>query len=212
MSRRERYREEVRQEAKAHAMAQLAENGPGGISVNSIAHRMGLSGPALYRYFPSRDALLTELISEAYQDLAETLESTAAEHRAAEPVVALTAMAMAFREWALAGPQRYLLLFGTPVPGYAAPAETIAAAQRALLAFAQVLERLPAPACPVDESFGQWLTDRGVGVAPSAFRQAVVGWSRMHGLLSLELTGQFALMGFDVAQLYRDAVKSVLNG
>src|SRR3954447_18147263 len=74
MDRREQYREQTRQEAKRIALEQLAEDGVPGISVNAIGKRMGVTGPALYRYFANRDALLTELISDGYHDLADTLE------------------------------------------------------------------------------------------------------------------------------------------
>ncbi|WP_018682712.1 TetR/AcrR family transcriptional regulator [Actinokineospora enzanensis] len=209
MSRRERYRAETRQEAKDHALAQLAEHGPAGISVNAIAHRMGLSGPALYRYFANRDALLSELISDGYLDLARTMEAAAG--AGATPEDRVRDMAHAFRAWALAQPQRYLLLFGTPVPGYEAPEGTIGAAQRTLVAFARMLQELPAEENPLDAEFARWTSTRELDVSPSAFRRAVLGWTRLHGVLSLELEGHFTLMGLDVTQVYAQEVRSLLE-
>ncbi len=107
-SSRDRYRAQVRDEIKEAALRQLADGGPQAISVNAIARELGVSGPALYRYFATRDELLTELVADAYADLAEAL-------RAAGPD--LGAVARAYRAWALAQPHRYGLLYGAPRPG-----------------------------------------------------------------------------------------------
>src|SRR5262245_41485971 len=125
VDRRQKYREQTRQEVKRIALEQLAEDGVAGISVNAIGKRMGVTGPALYRYFANRDALLTELISDGYHDLADTLERAIAQPATAPDK--LRAGAAAMRAWALAAPHRYLLLFGTPIPGYEAPAHTLEA-------------------------------------------------------------------------------------
>src|ERR1044072_163112 len=116
MTVRERYREQNREEAKRIALEQLAESGPAGVSVNAIAREMGVTGPALYRYFAGRDGLLTELIADAYTELADTVEHAATPKPA--PGARARALATAWRDWALAQPHRYLLLFGTPIPGY----------------------------------------------------------------------------------------------
>src|SRR5262245_38265236 len=130
MDRRQQYREQTRQEAKRIALEQLAEHGVAGISVNAIGKRMGVTGPALYRYFANRDALLTELISDGYHDLADTLEAAVAKAKTGKFRAGTTAM----RDWALAAPHRYLLLFGTPIPGYEAPEHTLGAASRVMAA------------------------------------------------------------------------------
>src|SRR5260370_7737322 len=70
---RERYRAQVRSEVKRAALRQLADSGPAGLSVSAIGKELGVSGPALYRYFASRDDLLTELVIDAYHDLADSL-------------------------------------------------------------------------------------------------------------------------------------------
>jgi AcrR family transcriptional regulator len=116
MSTRARFREQVREEAKAVALEQVATAGPAGVSVNAIGRALGVSGPALYRYFANRDELLTELVADAYADLAAAL-------RAAEPTLA--ALAAAYRAFATGQPHRYRLLFGPPFPGYDAQAERL---------------------------------------------------------------------------------------
>jgi AcrR family transcriptional regulator len=117
---RDRFRAQVRDDVKRAALEQLAASGAGGLSINAIAKELGVSGPALYRYFAGRDELLTELIADAYDDLADALRSAPD----------LPALARAYRAWALAQPHRYRLLFGPPLPGYDAHAERLVEAAR----------------------------------------------------------------------------------
>ena len=98
----------VRAAVKRVALRQLEEGGPGAVAINAIARELGVSGPALYRYFKNRDALLTALVVDAYDDLAAALE----------PSADVWAAARAYRGWALAQPHRYRLLFTAPWPGY----------------------------------------------------------------------------------------------
>ncbi|HEX2131552.1 MAG TPA: TetR/AcrR family transcriptional regulator [Actinophytocola sp.] len=211
MDRRQQYREQTREEAKRIALDQLAEHGTAGISVNAIGKRMGVTGPALYRYFANRDALLTELISDGYEDFADTL--TAAAATGGTPADRLRATAGALREWALAAPHRYLLLFGTPVPGYEAPAHTLTTATRAMAA---VLSTAPAddrraPAGELDEQVAAWGVGIGQpGLTPRQLHWGLQVWTRLHGLLSLEVANQFALSGIDPALLYRAEVEALV--
>lgn len=212
MSVRERYREQARQEAKRIALEQLADAGPSGVSVNAIAKRMGVTGPALYRYFASRDDLLTELIADGYDELADVVERAATTKRA--PAARLRAMANAWRDWAIAQPHRYLLLFGTPIPGYRAPEHTLAAANRTLIAFAAVFEALgahPARSAALDRQFAALAKERAATVPPWALRRAVAGWTRLHGVVSLEVEGQFTLMGVDPALLFQAEVDALVD-
>ncbi|ROQ41236.1 TetR family transcriptional regulator [Frondihabitans sp. PhB188] len=118
---RARARAETTARALAVANRQLGEVGPAALSVRSIARELGISSSAIYRYFPSRDALLTRLIIDAYTDL-----GAAAAEAAAVPAGAprFRAIARAARSWSLDNPHRFALLYGTPVPGYDAPADT----------------------------------------------------------------------------------------
>jgi AcrR family transcriptional regulator len=130
---RERYRAQVRAEVKQAALAQLAQAGPGGISISAIGKQLGVSGPALYRYFASRDELLTELVIDAYHDLANALTAATSHVSGSGPRAKLEALARAYRFWALVQPYRYQLLFGPPLPGYDAHAQRpIEAAQKAM--------------------------------------------------------------------------------
>jgi AcrR family transcriptional regulator len=100
---------------------------------------MGVSGPALYKYFKGRDDLLTELIVDGYAEGAAVLHKVLAATAGSSARSRLQALAAAYREWAVAQPHRYLLLAGTPVPRYEAPAETVALARDVLTPFITVL-------------------------------------------------------------------------
>jgi len=209
VSPRERYRQQVRDEIKSHAWTQVATAGASALSLNAIAKQMGISGPALYRYYGSRDELITELILDAYRDLADTCLAAAGNERT--PTARLNAGADAMRGWALAAPHRYLLIYGTPVPGYAAPPETteIAASIMNLLlaAFAELDGPTGRPAKAVATLDRDLATHRDwaaavPGAPTSALRRALQFWTRLHGVISLELAGHFTGMAFDPALLY----------
>jgi AcrR family transcriptional regulator len=204
---RERYRAQVRAEIKDHAWEQIATTGASALSLNAIAKRMGLSGPALYRYFAGRDELITELIRDAYRSLADTLRAVA------ETGADLAALAHTLRTWALEDPQRYLLIYGTPVPGYHAPDDiTLISAQT----MAILLEACPAPppdrpARPFDTHLAEHRDWAGGNPAPPAtLHRALSFWTRLHGVLSLELAGHFAGMGFDPALLFAAELEDLL--
>jgi len=208
---RERYRAQVRHEAKEAALAQLAQAGPGGVSVSAIGKRLGVSGPALYRYFASRDELLTELVIDAYHDLADAL-ATASTCPGPGPRARLEALARAYRSWALAQPHRYRLLFGPPLPGYDAHAQRlVSAAQKSmdllLGIFGDLGDRTAAaPPQPLASQLVSWAQRPGLGdgppADPAAALTAVLIWSRLHGIVSLEIAGNFASMGVDPGQVF----------
>ncbi|MFD8339578.1 TetR/AcrR family transcriptional regulator [Streptomyces solisilvae] len=234
-ARRERYRKQTREEAKAVALAQLSESGTAGISVNAIAKAMGMTGPALYRYFASRDELLTELITDTYRDLAETLARAVA---VAAPADRFRALARALRDWAKRQPDRYLLIYGTPVPGYHAPPETteIAAGLMRTIFDAcatvgeageageagevggggvdggrqQPLTELEAELARHLEGTGPW----GPGEEPGGEvkGRALRTWTRLHGVISLDVQGQFTGMGFDPSVLFEAEIDALVRG
>ncbi|GAA2780432.1 TetR/AcrR family transcriptional regulator [Saccharopolyspora taberi] len=214
---RERFREQTRNEAKRVALEQLAESGPSGISVNAIAKRMGVTGPALYRYFEGRDALLTELVTDGYRDLAEALEAAAHAHRRKAPATRFREVALRFRAWALEQPHRYLLLFGTPVPGYRAPELTFELADRSMRTILEAVVALapadlPSGRAAPDRELVAWRERRGEPPAPPAvLRRAVLAWTRLHGLVSLEVAGQFGGMGVSPEPLYRSEIENLLH-
>jgi AcrR family transcriptional regulator len=205
---RQRYRAQVRREAKQAALGQLEQSGPAGLSVSAIGKELGVSGPALYRYFASRDELLTELIIDAYDDLAQALRVAAEQHAGMRPRVRFEALARAYRSWALAQPHRYRLLFGPPLPGYDAHAQRLVdASQAAMNQLLGVLRELddriaPAPPEPLASQLTAWGVAHDPYIGPATALRAVLVWSRLHGLVSLEIAGNFASMGIDPGQVF----------
>ncbi|MFD4535312.1 TetR/AcrR family transcriptional regulator [Kitasatospora sp. NPDC058397] len=209
---RERYRAQVQEEIKERAWEQIATAGASALSLNAIAKRMGMSGPALYRYFASRDELITELVRDAYRSLADAFQARAAAG------ADLAGLAQALRRWALDDPQRYLLVYGTPVPGYRAPEDTtrISVEIMAVLLDACTAELSPAEQSlavspsPFDAHLAEHRAWAGEHPAPPAvLHLALAVWTRLHGVLSLELAGHFTGMGFDPAQLYAAELRSL---
>lgn len=192
---RARYRQQVRDEVQSRAWAQISEAGASALSLKAIATQMGMTAPALYRYYGSRDELLTQLILSTYQEIAELIE--AAVDVDSTPGAQLTDIAQALRRWAVANPQRYLLLYGTPVPGYHAPPAATDLAQR-------ILDPILAGfAALLDHS-----ADDGSGSV--TLLRSVTFWTRLHGVLSLELAGHFVGMSIDTDQLYAAEIHSLL--
>jgi AcrR family transcriptional regulator len=145
---RERARAELTREIKAEARRQLAEVGADALSLRAVARSLGMVSSALYRYFPSRDDLLTSLIIDAYNALGDAVEAAAASGAAADGRARWVAASRAARSWALANPHEYALIYGSPVPGYRAPAATIAPAARLPLVFLRVLRDAAATGDP----------------------------------------------------------------
>ncbi|WEV24327.1 TetR/AcrR family transcriptional regulator [Streptomyces sp. 71268] len=206
---RERYRAQVRTEIKERAWEQIATTGASALSLNAIAKQMGMSGPALYRYFANRDDLITALIRDAYRSLADACRlATEAGHGPD-----LAALAHALRDWALADPQRYFLVYGTPVPGYHAPEDTTAITREIMTLMLDACAALPAsgPASPFDAHLAdhrEWTGDHPA--PPAALHRALSFWTRLHGLLSLELAGHFAGMDFDPAEMFAAELDALL--
>lgn len=211
--RRERYRQQTREEAKAVALDQLSEVGTAGISVNAIAKAMGMTGPALYRYFASRDELVTELIIDAYRELADTVR-TAVDASPSEE--RFRALAHALRGWANQHPHRYQLIYGVPVPGYHAPPETTdiaASLMRVILDACEAGAGSPTPTRAEAELArhleGTHPWAPGAPAGGEIKSRALRTWTRLHGVISLELQGLFVGMGFDPAELFEAELDSI---
>lgn len=125
-------------EIKASARRQLAVEGAN-LSLRAIARELGMVSSAPYRYFSSRDDLLTSLIIDAYNALGEAAEQADAACPRADPLGRFMAICRGVRTWALANPHEYALIYGSPVPGYRAPADTVAPAARVGRAFVVLL-------------------------------------------------------------------------
>ena len=159
----------------------LAEVGPVALSMRAITRELGMASSAVYRYYPSKEALLTALIEESYADLAARLEAVAGP----SPAETWLRRANELREWARESPHDFQLIYGTPIPDYAAPPETIPLAERVARCF---LDLAPAtPASPVEAALAAQLAPVGGDRAAPVF----AALSQMIGALTLELGGHF---------------------
>ncbi|MDA8047340.1 MAG: TetR/AcrR family transcriptional regulator [Actinomycetota bacterium] len=195
---RARVRAELTAEIVAAAGEELAEVGPAALSLRSVARRLGMVPSALYRYFPSRDSLLTALITEAYEAVGAVAEQAAGS--ADGSLDRWLALCRAVRTWGRAHPQQWALIYGSPVPGYAAPQTTVAAALRVTLAVAGVLRDAPGARPPQ----GVAPDEPGLEPVVAPIRDAllpgrdaptvaatVLAWTSLTGMVSLELFGHY---------------------
>ena len=120
-SARERVRAELIREITEIARRQLATEGAAGLSLRAVAREMGMVSSAIYRYFPSRDDLLTTLIIDGYNAVGAAVEQAEAACPRDDYTGRWLAACRAVRDWALANPHEYALVYGSPVPGYEAP-------------------------------------------------------------------------------------------
>ena len=192
-------------EIKAVARRHLAAEGAN-LSLRAVARDMGMVSSALYRYFASRDDLLTALIVDGYNSLGEAVERADAKvtDRAQLRVRWLSAT-RAVRNWALANPAEYALLYGSPVPGYAAPQDTVGAAARTPVVLARIQAdgwasgAVTAPglslSAPLPDLVRADMARAGAeiasGVPEELFRIGLTCWVQLFGLVSFELFGQF---------------------
>jgi len=185
---------------KVVAKNQIAEHGPAALSLRAIARELGITAPAIYNYFPSRDDLVTTLIVDAYHSLAETL-AEAGDSEQNNHTEAILAGFRAYRGWALAHSAEYSLIFGTPIPNYHAPMEiTGPAAAESMVVLIQAingafqagelkLTDLPSALITMLQPWSEKLNFTG---PLSIIRLALDSWAQLHGLVSLELFGHLA--------------------
>ncbi|WP_161897200.1 TetR/AcrR family transcriptional regulator [Gordonia spumicola] len=180
----------------------LAEHGAAALSLRAVARDMGRTPSSLYRYVRDRDDLLTMLIVDAYDDLGDAIDTAVGDHPNRRH--AFTAFAHALRAWSLGHPSEYALLYGSPVPGYHAPADaTGRAGNRPILALARIVA--PATAVPavdgVDRTVQAGAADAlaattredgvaDIGLSPDTLARALVVWNLMLGAITAELFEQ----------------------
>ena len=187
---------------KETAWKQIAERGAPALNLRAIARDLGITAPSIYNYFPSRDNLVTTLIVDAYNSLADSQEA-ALESRSAESLsTKLYTLGIAYRDWATKFPQRYQLIFGTPIPNYHAPDDvTESAATRALVPLIKVLqdfqrtnalrtERFSEMSPKLESMLKSWQEVEGSSDIEALYLSIVI-WSRVHGLVGLEIGNQF---------------------
>jgi AcrR family transcriptional regulator len=196
---RAKARAELLTEIKRLAREQLATAGPSALSLRQIARDLDLVSSAIYRYYPSRDELLTELIVDAYNalgDAAETADAIAVgAHRT--PRQRWVAVSDAVRSWALAHPAEFALIYGSPVPGYVAPMDTVPPATRlsnvliSILSAADHTVYTPTDSVPraLKAELKQLSINAGFVIPEATMARGMATWVHLLGLISFELFG-----------------------
>ncbi len=192
---------------KETARKQITERGAAALSLRAIARELKITAPAIYNYFPSRDDLVTALIVDAYNSLRDALLESQ-ETDVGSHVERIFASARAYRNWALAHPAEYSLIFGTPLPNYHAPAEiTGPAAAESMAVLIDVLDaawrdgvlKVAGMLSFTPEMIQAWIDKFGYEGPPEVLYFAMANWAQIHGLVSLELNGHFSAVPTEIS-------------
>ena len=214
---RARAHAEVRAAILERARARLAVDGAAGLSLRAVARDLDLVPSALYRYFDGRDAILTALIVEAYGSLGDAADA-AADQAGRSPRRRWVAVALAVRTWALAHPHEYALLYGTPVPGYEAPADTVDPGTRVARLLVGIVHEAVAQDGPAGDDAVRLPRDLRAelrrtadlvapGLPPERLFAAMCAWTQLFGMVGFELFGQTRGMVDSHDALFRAAAE-----
>jgi AcrR family transcriptional regulator len=199
VSRRERLRAQTLQEIEDTSFAIIDAEGVHALSIAALARSMAMSAPAVYRYYASRDALIEHLITLSYQQLT-TAMSDAVEGSRRAPRARVRLLVAAYRDWALSHRRRYGMLFAERAgdsPGQALSQTPLDQAMALLIdLLVSIQDTAPADGTTGDRALdGQlrhWArSQERPDTAPRAATAAILIWTRIHGIVSLELTGIF---------------------
>lgn len=223
-SRREKILDITRKEIKDAARQLMAEKGTAGLSIRAIARQMNMTAPALYHYYDSLNDLITALIQDAFTQLAETLEAAAANPTLTTSAERLTAVAHAYRHWALTHPSDFQMLYGNPIPNYTQPTDvTYPPARRSFLVIARIFNAaiesgeidlppeyrdLP-PA--IEESLVELTRVDKHDLSLPALYLAATAWVKLHGHVMLELFNLIQPVIADTDQFFQYEVQNFLQ-
>ncbi|HLN04815.1 MAG TPA: TetR/AcrR family transcriptional regulator [Acidimicrobiales bacterium] len=221
---RARVRAELIQEIKDEARRQVAEAGAPALSLRAIARQLGMVSSGIYRYFPSRDSLLTALIIDAYDAVGAGAESADAACERGDFARRWGAACHAVRSWALEHPHEYALVYGSPVPGYRAPEDTIGPASRVASVLASVLQDAAVSGAlgnPFLPEYSPALSKAAAaeaarvgstalqGVPDDVIIRGLVAWTQLFGAVSFELFGHFVGVVEDADAFFEQAVTDI---
>lgn len=223
-TRREERREETIYEIKQLALRQIEQQGVDELSLRAISRAMRVSSAALYRYFASREALLTALIGDAFLDINQAMiagrDSTATE----QPVERMLATCRSYRAWAKSHPAQYRLIYGSPIQGYAPDWSALLDPARQALEIIlgmieqdthagaiQPLEKVIHLTSGLRGQMAAIVTARGYTVSPEGLYAAIRGWTTLHGLVSLEIFGHLAPLISDPSALFDQQILELLR-
>lgn len=207
---RARVRAEISQEILDAARAELASSGAAGLSLRAVARRLEMVPSAIYRYFPSRDALLTALIVDAYDAVGSV---ACAADRGRQPVGRWLAVCEAVRSWAQAHPHEWALIYGSPVPGYAAPDDTVAAALKVTRVVAGIFSDGAPNLPPAPRGLASVLRPMEAellpGRRPEVVVAALLAWTQLLGMVTLELFGHYTGATTDFHAVFVYAMRAI---
>jgi len=220
-TRREKRRVQTVQEIKQLAMEQIREGGPDAVSLSGIVRAMSMSPAAVYRYFANRDALLADLVVDAYNELADSLDAIGAPNDS--PEMHLDAVLRGTREWALKHPNAYRLIFQTSSGSGQdlAVERTVPAASRSMSVIIDALATVgtnndststnpPEPNVALSETMRTWAERSGNStVSGQVVLLAFLTWTRLHGIISLELGGHLDATGVGASVLFDAEVETI---
>jgi AcrR family transcriptional regulator len=223
-TRREQNRQSTTEDIKRIARAQMARQGISHVTLRGIAREMGMAVTALYRYFPSYNDLITELILDAFNRLADHIDDAQRQQPPEDWGARLWAALMAYRNYASTYPHDFALIYGTPIVGYNAPAErTVPASSRTFEIIGAILEGAQrsgaltfphsAEALPptVMHHTRQFAAVRAATTSDVMVYTLAQGWSRIHGIVMLELFGHIGPIVGDVDAFYRSEVATLMR-
>lgn len=215
---------ELRESIKATARQHMAADGTAALSLRAIARDLNLTAPALYRYFASRNDLITALVLDAYNALADALQAASQRQPDVDVATRLYAVLLGYRDWALAHPIDFTLIYGNPIPGYEAPREpSVAAARRGLVFIVGLLQDTlnsgllhPQPEYahlpPTVEAYLSEMAEAAdIDADPLVLYLATVGWTRIHGIIMLELFTHIQPVIGDSEAFYRFEILHLLR-
>lgn len=210
---------------KAIARQQMIENGTAGISLRGIAREMNITAPAIYNYYPRLDDLITALLVDAFNGLADAIDSAIASETT--PRERLIGGANAYRAWANANKADFQLIYGNPIPNYEAPqAVTVPLATRPLVSFYKVLmqayqagnlsiapdyQNLPKSIEDFINGFLYPQYPETIGLPTSLYYLMTVLWTRIHGIVMLEIFGHLAPSIGDVDSFFHSEMAIFLS-
>jgi AcrR family transcriptional regulator len=210
----------LQQAIKDAAWKHIAKEGAPALSLRAIARDLKITAPAIYNYFPDRDALVTALIIDAYTSFGDSQFAARDAVPADDLIGRMNAIGLAYRQWAHKYPQRYQLIFGTPIPGYQTPImEVMPSSARSLSALVSVVEQLrlagklkiksfPKVQAEFKVGFEMWKKYGGDADILS-LSVAMLIWARVHGIVSLEIAGNLPPFGASGDDLYLYEMNSI---
>lgn len=219
--------EETQLAIKKTARKLMAEKGAAGLSLRGIARALGITAPALYHYYANLDELITALIVDSFNALADAVEAgrDISKDAGGSLIDQLMGATWAYRQWALDHSIDFQLIYGSPIPGYEAPKElTVPASARTLQIIGSIIQDMvnegifqPSPFYQeipetIREPIQQIIDQSQVTATPTLIYLTMYGWAKIHGVVMLELFDHIPPIIGDMDTFYRDYLKNILRG